>query len=119
MNKIELLNTLITHYSSVIEEVKKREWEDMCHLDGYLEERKVNCGVCKCSDDLFDTYIYQEEWIDKRKVKTSSLFGDYWGLTPYHLLRHSEFNSDTIEKVINSLQLRVNILKQELELETK
>lgn len=104
MTKQEILNKLIPHYEKCIEELKNDEKEAMF----YLFINRINKGVCKAISDLFGIRYYSHnmpDWIKRNYMKGRA----WWAMTPSY-----ELVNKGLDACIESLQIRVDIMKKEL-----
>lgn len=70
--RVDIITELVTHYSSVIKEVKKKNK----NLLTFLDRNNVALGICSCAANQFEVDIYNEKWVDNHIDKTLD-FGGY------------------------------------------
>ena len=93
----ELAYKLISHYEKSIKEIEKMH--DVLSIKMYMSRKKILFGICNCASYLFDTQLYENDWVRSKCLpKTND-----WDIFPYHL--------PTKELILASLRVRVNILK--------
>jgi hypothetical protein len=100
MEKKELLEKLIAHYEESIELVKAEK--RLNKAKKIISERNVSSGICWCAYKVFDTIVYDKKWVENYKTK----FG-YWVAEPCC--------TSSISDAIQLLQVRVDIMRKELE----
>jgi hypothetical protein len=97
MTKQEIINLLIKDYEWAIGKVKKMDY-NLIHI--FLEKKGLELGVCFAALSRHEISIYYKDWVQKH--------GKYWTSPPECL-----FNK---EEILQSLQTRLDILKQELQI---
>jgi len=95
MTKQEIITLLIDDYEWAIEKVKYLTYR---HGIIFLDKANIDIGVCFAAKRRHKTDIYGLEWVEKHGVM--------WHKTPR--------NCHNKKEVIQSLQTRLDILKQEL-----
>ena len=100
MEKKELLEKLIAHYEESIELVKGET--NFYYAKATLELRKVEYGICYCATKIFNISLYSQDWLDKY-IKIAR----YWDKLP--------LAATSIPDAISRLQVRVDIMRKELE----
>jgi hypothetical protein len=65
--------------------------------DEFLFENYLECGICNCAINKFDTYIYKSDWIEEL-TGSKSIICNYPHFQPR-------------EKALEYLQIRLNALK--------
>jgi hypothetical protein len=101
MEKKELLEKLIAHYEESIELVKGET--DLEKVENELDLRQVDFGVCCCALLLFKVNPNDLEWVKKYLNGQSG----YWCSRPA--------SATSIPEAISLLQVRVDIMRKELE----
>ena len=96
-----LADKLILHYENTIDKIKETPDETELLYD-ILNETYTENGICRCSSHKFGILLHKDEWI-KLKVKEIIIYGQYVYDIP--------IDFDYKEKIINCLQIRVDILK--------
>ena len=96
MEKSELLTKLIEYYENAIKEMPKKNWRL------YISKKYLVLGICHTASVVFKENIFYKDWFDKYLAIDNSLLCDYVS------------NAKTRIKAIELLQIRVDVMKQEL-----
>lgn len=105
MKKNELIPLLISDYTNAIARVSELNSNNT--IFNFLDENTMDMGVCFFTNQKYKVHIYHNKWV-KRNVNE---FKAYWGDTPGNaILIYGK------EECITALQVRLNILKRELEI---
>ena len=92
MTHKELIPKLIEHYQFGIDNLPMEDWKI------FLKIRSLNCGICWCALSKFNTSLYASTWIyNLTKGKT--------------IITNYPENSETREKALEYLQIRLDALK--------
>jgi hypothetical protein len=92
-----LARKLLVHYNKCIKEVKATS--DMTKIWYILREYYTNRGLCYCANNVFQKYIYHDEWVAAFCVDETG----NWGVMPIYC--------NTPFETLEALQLRTNNLK--------
>lgn len=98
-DKIDLLEKLVKSYAEIIAGLPRKEYIE------YVEQHKVDYGVCFHSKHVFGVNIYSELWIEKY----SSPNHIFWDMLPG--------NANTYTECKRRLKTRLINLKTELRIE--
>ena len=98
MTKQEIITLLIKDYEWAIRQVKRMNYD---LIFDFLQKNDLCQGVCLAASFRHNQNVYSKNWVKKHQVNDG-----YWANTP-------EFYGKK-EEVIQSLQTRLDILKQEL-----
>lgn len=110
MKKKEIIKLTLKAYNTAIKDIKTKKLSFNRSLN-YLEKRYLDIGVCKFIKRNCNVYT-KIKWIDKYTKTTS--YGDvhdfpsFWGKIPK--------NSGNRADMLISLELRKNILEEELKI---
>lgn len=94
----EILEEILAYYKEHLIQVKKLE--TLNQIGTYLTEKKLHYGICYCSQHIFDEFIHRR--IEQYKYPHES-YG-YWYIIPMYC--------STKEKVIESMEFRINRIKE-------
>ena len=97
----DLANKLIAHYEESIREIEKMD--DVFLIKEYLRKMEIDYGVCNCSIKVFRKDLRYDSWVRSNCGINDFLINEFW-FGPPILLR-------TKDKILEALQVRVNILK--------
>ncbi len=96
----ELANKLIKWYEESISEIKEKE----IGLDKALElccDKKIEQGLCLCSEKIFGVLLYADKWINYQVTKNRRIL----------FLCDKPSSASNLENLIERLQFRVDTLK--------
>jgi hypothetical protein len=90
----ELVPKLVEHYQRCIDEMPKQKWRK------FISQKEVLCGICYCSNHLFDTFIYGSRFSDK-----------FIGGNGNEKLCKYPYDASSYSEAKELLQIRLNRLK--------
>lgn len=97
-DKQKIISLLIKDYEEAIEKCKAARYE---HIHDLLDKLHLSCGVCNAAKKNHLTHIYNSDWVQRH--------GFTWYPYPNSICNKKD--------IIESLQYRLKILKQEFEIE--